>query len=162
MRFSLLFAAALAPITALAAPSSNGYYDLFKRENLCNLKTPPGPCQPNASVTAEETAVLAYKFYRAFVVDGDPQTMFSLIDKDYIQHHQGYASGPGGIWSLFCSGRKIGSEASTSWCFDASTNMSYAQYSTVDRWRWVGGCVHEHWDTNEKMPPKEQCAKLPA
>lgn len=22
--------------------------------------------------------------------------------------------------------------------------MSYAQYSTTDRWRWVDGCVHEH------------------
>jgi hypothetical protein len=22
--------------------------------------------------------------------------------------------------------------------------MSYAKYSTTDRWRWVGGCVHEH------------------
>lgn len=22
--------------------------------------------------------------------------------------------------------------------------MSYARYSTTDRWRWVDGCVHEH------------------
>jgi hypothetical protein len=26
--------------------------------------------------------------------------------------------------------------------------MSYAQYSTTDRWKWVGGCVHEHVGTD--------------
>lgn len=83
MRFSLfLTAGILAPIAVLAAPAS---YDgsLYRRENLCNLKTPPVTCQPNSSVTVEETAQRAYKFYRAFVVDGDPRTMFSLIDSVY-------------------------------------------------------------------------------
>jgi len=83
MRFlTLLFASALAPLTAFAAPTA---YDavLDKRENLCNLKSPPQLCTPNASVTVEETALRAYKFYRAFVVDGDPRTMFSLIDNVY-------------------------------------------------------------------------------
>lgn len=60
------------------------------------------------------------------------------------QHNPGYKSGPLVIWPLFCSGRKIGSEASTSWCFDEKTGMSWAKYSTVDRWAWVDGCVHEH------------------
>jgi len=56
--------------------------------------------------------------------------------------------------------------------------MSYAQYSTTDRWRWVDGCVHEHvsnlihedlhyadshfqWDQNESIP-KAKCYKLNA
>ncbi len=98
------------------------------------------------------------------------------------QHHPGYSSGPQAIWSLFCSGNKIGTEQGTKWCFDSSTNMSYAQYSTVDRWRWVDGCVHEHvsgsrrvwcvgvmgsaltvtqWDQGEKIPT-DKCYKLPA
>jgi len=84
MRFSQLFVAAVAPITALAAPSQEGYHDLFKRENLCSLSKPPVLCTPNSSITAEETAIRAYKFYRAFVVDGDPRTMFSLIDDVYV------------------------------------------------------------------------------
>lgn len=97
------------------------------------------------------------------------------------QHHPGYSSGPQTIWSLFCNGNKIGTEASTAWCFDASTNMSYARYSTTDRWRWVDGCVHEHvssslllqvacllyysdlvpaqWDQGEKIPT-DKCYKL--
>jgi len=92
MRLSLLLSAGiLAPITGLAAPASDlsvsGFarHDevLNKRENLCNLKAPPALCQPNATVTVEETALRAYKFYRAFVVDGDPATMFSLIDSTY-------------------------------------------------------------------------------
>jgi hypothetical protein len=54
--------------------------------------------------------------------------------------------------------------------------MSYAKYSTTDRWRWVGGCVHEHvsvpdpawielilsilqWDSGEKIPT-DKCYKL--
>ncbi|KAG7293548.1 hypothetical protein NEMBOFW57_003600 [Staphylotrichum longicolle] len=163
---STLAAAILAPVGVLAAPAGNAasvpqFRPLYARENLCNLKSPPQLCTPNASITVEETALRAYKFYRAFVVDGDPRTMFSLIDNVYQQHTPGYASGPQAIWSLFCNGRQIGTEQSTSWCFDASTNMSYAQYSTVDRWRWVGGCVHEHWDQGEKIP-KDKCYKLPA
>ncbi|KAK3322647.1 hypothetical protein B0H66DRAFT_639043 [Apodospora peruviana] len=167
MRFlRLLTTSLLAPITCLAAPlvSDDDLVlrdDLiYKRENLCSLKSPPQLCQPNSSVTPEETALRAYKFYRAFVVDGDPRTMFSLIDSSYIQHHAGYQSGPQAIWSLFCNGNKIGSEASTAWCFVPSTNMSYARYSTTDRWRWVDGCVHEHWDSNERIPTTG-CAKLP-
>ncbi|PVH72647.1 hypothetical protein DL98DRAFT_470241 [Cadophora sp. DSE1049] len=168
MRPLLILSAALtAPLSTLAypAPEANldAYYDsLNKRENLCSLKSPPVICQPNSSVTVEETAKRAYQFYRAFVVDGDPRTMFSLIDNVYQQHHPGYASGPQAIWSLFCNGNKIGTEKNTAHCFDASTNMSYAQYSTTDRWRWVGGCVHEHWDQGEKIPSKDKCYVLNA
>lgn len=85
MRFTLLLSVGiLAPITGFAYPTSevtNGQLD--KRENLCSYKTPPVICQANSSVTVEETAARAYKFYRAFVVDGDPRTMFSLIDSTY-------------------------------------------------------------------------------
>ncbi|KAH9221816.1 hypothetical protein DL95DRAFT_455173 [Leptodontidium sp. 2 PMI_412] len=170
MRLLLLLSAVLSsPLTTLAYPNPtqesnlDTYYDaLNKRENLCSLKSPPVICQPNSSVTATDTAQRAYNFYRAFVVDGDPRTMFSLIDNVYQQHHPGYASGPQAIWSLFCNGNKIGTEKNTAWCFDASTNMSYAQYSTTDRWRWVGGCVHEHWDQGEKIPSKDKCYVLNA
>jgi hypothetical protein len=54
-------------------------------ENLCSkYKSPPQLCTPDASVTVEETAQRAYKFYKAFVLDGDARTMFSLIDNSYI------------------------------------------------------------------------------
>lgn len=96
MRFLLLLSAGiLAPITGLAAPAGDlsvsdlvpHHEFLYRRENLCNLKAPPALCQPNASVTVEETALRAYEFYRAFVVDGDPKTMFSLIDSTYKVSH---------------------------------------------------------------------------
>ncbi|KAL1836374.1 hypothetical protein VTJ49DRAFT_5238 [Mycothermus thermophilus] len=135
---------------------------LVPREDLCHLPSPPQLCVPNASVTVEETALRAYQFYRAFVVDGDPRTMFSLIDDVYIQHNPFYQDGPQAIWRLFCGGRRIGSEESTSWCFDASTNMSYANYGNIDRWKWVDGCVHEHWDQGERMPSPDKCYQLPA
>ena len=70
-----------APAAVLGAPSSNCQNG--KRENLCSLSAPPALCQPNASVTVEETALRAYQFYRAFVVDGETKTMFSLIDSTY-------------------------------------------------------------------------------
>ena len=73
-------------MTGLAAPASDLLSNeefLAKRENLCSLKAPPVICQPNSTVSVEETALRAYKFYRAFVVDGDPRTMFSLIDSVY-------------------------------------------------------------------------------
>ncbi|KAF2467136.1 uncharacterized protein BDR25DRAFT_345279 [Lindgomyces ingoldianus] len=161
---TLLSAAILAPMCGLAAPAgdfSATYHVLDKKgDNLCNqYKSPPQLCTPDLTVTVAQTAERAYKFYKAFVVDGDARTMFSLIDNSYIQHHAGYANGPQAIWSLFCNGKPVGTAGNSAWCFDASTNMSYARYSTVDRWRWVGGCVHEHWDSNEKIPT-EKCYKL--
>jgi hypothetical protein len=87
MHFALLLAAGvLAPTIGLAAPAQDvSQHDgaLYKRDNLCSLKAPPALCQPNATVGVEETAQRAYRFYRAFVVDGDPKTMFSLIDSVY-------------------------------------------------------------------------------
>ncbi len=82
---SALAAAILAPVATLGAPASEvpQFQPLYTRENLCSLKSPPQLCTPNASVTVEETALRAYKFYRAFVVDGDPRTMFSLMDNVY-------------------------------------------------------------------------------
>lgn len=78
-----LSTAVLAPILGLAAPA--GHDGLIARgENLCRLKAPPALCAPDASVTAKETAERAYKFYKAFVVDGDPAAMFSYIDSSYI------------------------------------------------------------------------------
>ena len=85
MRLSILISAAvLAPIAGLAAPVSD--VSLHERgENLCSkYKSPPQLCTPDSSVTVEETAQRAYKFYKAFVVDGDARTMFSLIDNSYI------------------------------------------------------------------------------
>jgi hypothetical protein len=87
MHFLLLLSVSvLAPIASLAAPASDvTFHDgrINKRDNLCNLKTPPVLCQPNSSVTVDEVAHRAYKYYRAFVVDGDPKTMFSFIDSTY-------------------------------------------------------------------------------
>lgn len=76
----------IAPIAVLAVPAREWVTDhhaIYSRENLCNLKAPPVICQPNSSVTVAETAQRAYDFYRAFVVDGDPRKMFSLIDSVY-------------------------------------------------------------------------------
>lgn len=74
MRFSLLLSAgALLPTIGIAVPVSDA---LSKRENLCNLGSPPALCTPDPTVSVEETAQRAYNFYRAFVVDGDPRTMF--------------------------------------------------------------------------------------
>jgi hypothetical protein len=92
MRLLIFFSVGIfAPLTSLAAPSSDVFISagakhsegLKERDNLCSLKAPPVLCQPNSTVTVEETAQRAYKFYRAFVVDGDPKTMFSLIDSTY-------------------------------------------------------------------------------
>lgn len=88
MLFSTLAFAVLAPITALALPASESHSDasLVARkpgENLCSLKAPPKLCVPNKNITVAETAQRAYDFYRAFVVDGDAEKMFSLIDDVY-------------------------------------------------------------------------------
>ncbi|RKU45623.1 hypothetical protein DL546_008409 [Coniochaeta pulveracea] len=93
---SLLLSAGFSATVVLAAPARDYASDralLHARENLCNLKAPPALCQPNSSVTVEETAQRAYQFYRAFVVDGDPRKMFSLIDSVYQVSTQSSHSG---------------------------------------------------------------------
>lgn len=87
MRFlSLLAIAVVAPTSGLAAPTSEAPVHA-RGENLCNqYKSPPQLCKPDPSVTVEETAKRAYQFYKAFVIDGDARTMFSLIDNAYIVH----------------------------------------------------------------------------
>ena len=79
---SLFAVAVLAPVTGFAAPVEHSGA-VSRGENLCSLPSPPEICQPDPSVTVEETAQRAYDFYRAFVVDGDPRKMFSLIDEVY-------------------------------------------------------------------------------
>jgi len=79
---NVISAAILAPAVGLAAPAQEGA--LMTRENLCSLKAPPALCTPNPATTVEETAKRAYQFYKAFVVDGNPKLMFSLIDSVYI------------------------------------------------------------------------------
>jgi hypothetical protein len=81
---SLLPLVILAPTTGLAAPVSDaGLYG--RGENLCSqYKSPPQLCKPDPSVTVAQTAQRAYNFYKAFVLDGDARTMFSLIDNSYI------------------------------------------------------------------------------
>lgn len=82
--FSLISIAIIAPIAGFAAPAGQVSYHA-RGDNLCNqYKSPPKLCTPNATVTVEETAKRAYQFYKAFVVDGDAKTMFSLIDNAYI------------------------------------------------------------------------------
>jgi hypothetical protein len=85
MRLSNLFSiAVIAPIAGFAAPAGQVSYHA-RGDNLCNqYKSPPKLCTPDATVTVEETAKRAYQFYKAFVVDGDAKTMFSLIDNAYI------------------------------------------------------------------------------
>ena len=87
-----LFTAALAPLAALAAPTSDTLYDIQTRgENLCSkYKQPPQLCTPNATISVAETAQRAYNFYKSFVVDGDARTMFSLIDSSYIVSHPAF------------------------------------------------------------------------
>ncbi|KAF1980515.1 hypothetical protein BU23DRAFT_576421 [Bimuria novae-zelandiae CBS 107.79] len=149
----------MAPIAGLAAPANGAPSISTRGENLCSrYQSPPKLCTPDPRVTVEETAKRAQKFFKAFVIDGDAKTMFSFIDNVYIQNHPGYQSGPQVIWPLFCNGQPVGNATSKS-CFDASTNMSYASYGVVDRWRWVDGCVHEHWDQNETLPSPARCYK---
>lgn len=80
-----LAVAVIAPISGLAAPTGHVDVSLVARgENLCKLSAPPKLCTPDPTVGVEETAKRAQQFFKAFVVDGDARTMFSLIDSTYL------------------------------------------------------------------------------
>lgn len=150
----VLALAALTPLGALAAPAAPvvGVVDsavLSPRQVKFCEKSATEP-------TEAETKARFDKFADAFLVKKDLVEAFSYIAPEYINHNPAARNGAQFAFDFL----------SPIWPSQRITvirtlfrgNQGWLNYrnsfgTIVDRYRWERGCIVEHWDAGEQMPP---------
>ncbi|KAK0702421.1 hypothetical protein B0T21DRAFT_266549, partial [Apiosordaria backusii] len=118
----------------------------------------PTPCvRQTPEPSQEETDARFAEFVEVFV--GSKKNIsraFEFIVDDYINHNPMAQNGHASAWNILgnmwqgIQHRYIRSTI--------RGNMSWVNYSApgfgtiVDRFRWEGGCIAEHWDQGERYP----------
>ncbi|KAL8376790.1 hypothetical protein RB595_007758 [Gaeumannomyces hyphopodioides] len=154
---SLVLALALAPLGALAAPAPVMGLDsvaaLSPRQGGRQVKF----CEKMAEEpTEEETKARFDKFADAFIVKKDLVEAFGYIAPEYINHNPAAKNGAQFAFDLLSP--IWGSQRITVIRTLFRGNMGWLNYrnsfgTIVDRYRWEKGCIVEHWDAGERMPP---------
>ncbi|SPO07035.1 uncharacterized protein DNG_09729 [Cephalotrichum gorgonifer] len=158
MRSLTVVAALLLSPFALAAPSGTGTAVeapsrvIAARQGIVT----PEPCQrQDPPPTEEETEALFDQFVQAFITEADISEAFKYIVEDYINHNplaqNGFAN------ALDILGPFWGGQQLTLIRTHFEGDMSWVNYRSsfgniVDRFRWEGGCIAEHWDQGEQFP----------
>ncbi|KAJ1325991.1 hypothetical protein MN608_09192 [Microdochium nivale] len=119
------------------------------------LPAPP-PCVRTTPAPSKcYTEALFNEFADAFIVTKNITEAFTFIAEDYINHNPFVQNGSASAWSVL----------SPIWPSLNITvlgtrfrdNQGWLNYRSdlgevVDRFRWEGGCIVEHWDQNETFP----------
>lgn len=147
MRLSSVFAVVL-PFGALAVPVDGASTILFRQSPR------PPPCVSRANVTLEETRTRFEKFANAFLVTKNITEAFTYIREDYINN--GAPTGSAAAWNFLSP--IWGNQNITVIRTRFDGRMSWLNYQSafgniIDRFRWDGGCIAEHWDRGETWPP---------
>ncbi|KAL2140934.1 hypothetical protein VTI28DRAFT_3031 [Corynascus sepedonium] len=157
MQVLSLIAVLTAPLSAVAIPTGN-----LGRSSNGQVAARQGPVAPTPCVrqdpppTQEELEVRFNDFVEAFV--GESKSIakaFEYIAEDYINHNPMAENGFQSAWDIL----------SPFWDSSPTTyirhmidgDMSWVNYGSsfgqiVDRFRWEGGCIAEHWDQGEQYP----------
>ncbi|KAF2665564.1 hypothetical protein BT63DRAFT_448186 [Microthyrium microscopicum] len=147
MRVLTWFTALLAtPLVVLAVPQRGGG------------KAAPTPCKRQSPPPSEaETKARFDAFVEVFV--GKQKSIyksFEYIAADYINHNPMAKNGSASAWGILSP-----IWDNTKHTYIRSTfksPMSWVNYKSggmgeiVDRFRWDGGCIAEHWDQGERYP----------
>lgn len=161
MHFSTTCALLVAPLAVVAAPNPARTFgsDLASKVLAARQGSQPPPfCvrQEDPAPTEEETEELFNAFAKAFITDNNITEAFTYIAEDYINHNPLAQNGFMSAWNIL-SGIWGGiSKTLIGTAYDA--DMSWVNYQAsglgtiVDRFRWEGGCIAEHWDQGERMP----------
>ncbi|KAH6638852.1 hypothetical protein C7974DRAFT_421510 [Boeremia exigua] len=151
MLYSLWLTALIAPIATIAAPTN-------AVESRQTGLVKPAPCVRNSKTTVSQTKSRSKAFARAFIYDQDISKAFEYIVSDYINHNPLAQNGSDSAWGIL----------SPIWAAQDMTPLrttfknpqSWLEYNNtafgvvVDRFRWEGGCIVEHWDQGEVFPSK--------
>ncbi|KAK3319853.1 hypothetical protein B0T19DRAFT_273419 [Cercophora scortea] len=143
MRLTILLTAALTPLAVLAAPVALG----ARGDKFC-AKIFPAP--GDAEVKNRHD-----KFVDAFLVKKDVALAFENIAPEYVNHNP-FAQN-GAAWALNFLKDIWGSQQITIRRTLYRNNTSWINYdgswgTIIDRYRWEGGCIVEHWDSGETWP----------
>ncbi|KAK3349153.1 hypothetical protein B0T25DRAFT_569805 [Lasiosphaeria hispida] len=125
------------PRCLLAVPTGHptGTRDILARQALA---APPPCVRSTPPPAAEELKARFDRFVVAFVGPAGKKNITEAseyIAADYINHNPAVKNGAG-----------------------IKEDMSWVNYGTsqfgeiVDRFRWEGGCIAEHWNVNESYP----------
>ncbi|OAL44402.1 hypothetical protein IQ07DRAFT_250772 [Pyrenochaeta sp. DS3sAY3a] len=155
MRVALLVSALLAPLAVLAAPIDASAMDVADLVARQQRPTKPPPCVRVANTTEEQTKTRSEAFAQAFIYKKDITEAFKYIAQDYINHNPAAQNGFDSAWNILSP--IWGSQNITPLRTLFRTPQSWVNYRSgfgeiVDRFRWEGGCIAEHWDQGEKFP----------
>ncbi|KAH7122437.1 hypothetical protein B0J11DRAFT_531495 [Dendryphion nanum] len=154
MRFTVLASVLLVPLGVLAAPVDVESSVLVERQNR---PVKPKPCVSVANVTAEETKLRHDKFTDAFIVKKNITAAFAYIRQDYINHNPAAQNGFDSAWNILSpiwGSQNIQKLRDTYKHPQGWLNYRSGFGDIVDRFRWDGGCIAEHWDQGERYPTK--------
>ncbi|CCT61175.1 hypothetical protein IAQ61_005005 [Plenodomus lingam] len=158
MRVTLLFSALLAPLAILAAPVESSTQDGLVTRQARPVK--PAPCVRVPGTTEAQTKARSEKFAHAFIYKKDISEAFSYIVKDYINHNPAAQNGSDSAWNLLSpiwASQNIKPIRTTFINPQSWLNYETGSFGTiVDRFRWEGGCIVEHWDQGEQYPNTTQ------
>ncbi|KAG4439669.1 hypothetical protein IFR05_004866 [Cadophora sp. M221] len=151
MRTAFFLAVLAGPFTVLGAPAPSTDLAVI---NIRQLVKPP-PCIRSCEVTVAETEARHEKFADAFIVKSDLTEAFRYIAEDYINHNPLAQNGSDSAWSILSSiwGNQTITVLGTRFISPQGWLNYQSSFGTiVDRFRWEGGCIAEHWDQGEQMP----------
>jgi predicted SnoaL-like aldol condensation-catalyzing enzyme len=154
MRATIVLTALLAPLAVVAAPM-----DIANTPTIIERQarpTKPTPCVRRLNTTEPETKTRSDAFAQAFIYKKDITEAFKYISQDYINHNPSAQNGFDSAWNILSP--LWGSQNITPLRTAFQSPQSWLNYRTsgfgevVDRYRWEGGCIVEHWDQGEKFP----------
>lgn len=142
-----------APMTTSTSTSSSSSLDTRQAR-----PAKPAPCvravpEPNGT----ETQARFDKFAQAFIYKKNITEAFSYITQDYINHNPAAQNGFDSAWNILSpiwGSQNITPLRTT---YNQTSKMGWVNYRSgfgeiVDRFRWEGGCIAEHWDQGERYP----------
>ncbi|KAJ3541859.1 hypothetical protein NMY22_g3729 [Coprinellus aureogranulatus] len=149
MRPATLLTALLLPLAALAAPAP----ELEARQQVKK----PQPCvrQLNPEPTVDETKLRHDAFAQAFIYKRNITAAFEFISQDYINHNPAAQNGFDFAWNIlsgFWNTQQLTPIRDTFKSPFGWVNYRSQFGTVVDRYRWEGGCIVEHWDSGEQYP----------
>ncbi|KAG4426554.1 hypothetical protein IFR04_000436 [Cadophora malorum] len=149
MRTTLFLAALASPFAIFAARASQNSASITPRQ----LVKPP-PCVRSCENEAD-TKERFEKFADAFIVKLDITEAFTYIVEDYINHNPLAQNGSDSAWGILSPiwGNQTITVLGTKFISPQGwLNYQSAFGTIVDRFRWEGGCIVEHWDQGEVFP----------
>ncbi|KAF1828490.1 hypothetical protein BDW02DRAFT_562943 [Decorospora gaudefroyi] len=155
MHITFLLSTLILPLAVLAAPLNANGRSGFLAERQGRPTKPP-PCVRAMNTTEAETATRAEAFAQAFIYEKDISEAFKYISQDYINHNPAARNGFDPAWNIlspFWGSQNI-TPLRTAFKYPQSwLNYRSGFGEVVDRFRWEGGCIVEHWDQGERFPP---------